>query len=128
MQPEVETAKAFIRMDEEEILRVRMKNRARLNENDTIECFDVYRKWGCNKKKVLELMEVKDIFMLDEKAQQYASIHSKDFFIAVAIVNGSTGIRILLNLYNKFFNTGVPFKNFSSEESALQWLRQFKEA
>ena len=128
MQPEVETSKAFIRIDEEGILRVRVKNGSRLNEKDTRECFDIYRKWGCDKTKVLELMEVKDIFIMDENAQKYASAHSQNFFIAVAIVNSSTGIRILLNFYNKFFNSGVPFKNFSTEERALNWLRTFKTA
>ena len=127
MQPEIETSKSFIRIDEEGILRVRVKDSARLNEKDAIEHFDIYKKLGCDKKKVLELMDVKSIFILDEKAQKYASLQSKFFFIAVAIVNGSAGMRILLNFYNDFFNSGVPFRNFSSEQKALDWLRTFKE-
>ena len=65
--------------------------------------------------------------MLDEKAQKYASKHGKDVFVATALVNNSTGIRILLNFYNAFFNSGIPFKMFPAEAKALAWLRKFKE-
>lgn len=127
MQPEIERSKAFYRIDEEGILRIRVKDGSKLNEDDVRESFDIYRAWGCDKTKVLELITVKNIFMLDEKAQKYSAQYANDFFIAVALVNNSTGIRILLNFYNTFFSRNLPFKMFATEKAALKWLRAFKE-
>lgn len=126
MQPEIERTKAFYSIDEEGILRIRVKDGAKLNEGDVQESFAIYRAWGCDKTKVLELITVKNIFMLDEEAQKYAAKYSNDFFIAVALVNNSTGIRVLLNFYNTFFNRNMPFKMFPTEARALAWLRTFK--
>lgn len=126
MKREIEMPKALVRIDEEGILRVKIKNRARFNEAEVKQLFDVYRELGLGKNPVLELIEVEDIFMLDQKAQKYTTSQNKSFFKAAALVNNSGGIRILLNFYNSFFNRDIPFKMFPTESKALGWLRKFK--
>jgi hypothetical protein len=123
----IQTNKAQIRIDEEGILRVNIKNKAKFNEIETRELFDIYRGLGLGKTPVLELIQVDDIFMMDENAQKYTTSQNRTFFIAGALVSNSTGIRLLLNFYNTFFNRDVPFKMFSTEKKALEWLRKFKQ-
>lgn len=123
----IETLSSIIRIDQEGILRLRIKDGYDVKLEDVKESFEVYKKLGCDKKKVLQLMEGSNFFTFDNTAQKYAAKHCKDFFIASALVNKSLGIRILFNFFNRFFNAGIPFKMFSTEQEALKWLRKFKE-
>lgn len=127
MQLPVETRTTIVLIDEEGILRARIKEDCYVKEKDVKELFDIYKKWGCDKNKVLQIMEGATFFSFDNAAQKYAATHGKDIFIASALVNKSLAVRILFNFFTRFYNAGMPFKLFSSETEALNWLRKFKE-
>lgn len=123
----VETRIALIHIDAEGILHVKMKEKISVKQQDIVEIFDVYRKLGCDKKKVLQLMEVKSFIAIDMNTLSYASKHIKEFFIASGLISRNVGIRITYNFFNRIFNHSVPFKMFPTEAKALKWLRTFKE-
>lgn len=121
-----ETRTAIVRVDEEGILRLRIKEGIEVKEEDVKDMFETYRKLGCDKKKVFQLIEDTNFYMFDKEAQKYASKVGKDFFIASALVNKSLGVSLLFNFFNSFLKPGVPFRMFVTEEKALEWLRSFK--
>lgn len=71
-------------------------------------------------------MEGGTFFTFDNKALKYAARVGKDFFIASAIVSDSLPTRMLFRFFNGFYKHPVPFKMFTAEEKALEWLRTFK--
>jgi len=78
----IETSSFSIWIDEEGILRMRIKEEgARVNEEEVKEVFAVIKKLTAG-KKVLELMEGGTFHSFNEGAQKYASMHGRDFFIA----------------------------------------------
>ncbi|MFI5164384.1 MAG: hypothetical protein ACHQHP_03955 [Bacteroidia bacterium] len=127
MQPETELASGVIQLDDEGILRIRIKEGAEIDLKETELSFEVYRKLGCNKNnKVLKLVDGRPFFTMDDDAQKLSAKRSKDFFIASALVNNSLSVRLLYNFFNVFHKQPVPFKMFPDEEKALKWLRSFK--
>ncbi len=126
MQYKEETKSSLIWIDDEEILRIRIKGQIQVKLEDVIESFDIYRKWGLPENKRLQLMEGATFFSMDKAGQQYAAEHGRNFFIASALVHKSAAIRILFNFFSRFFSSPLPFRLFSSEREALKWLRSFK--
>lgn len=112
-------------MDKEGILRMRIKQGARVDEEEVKICFGIIKKLA-GKNKVLELMEGGNFYTMNEKAQKYAAIHGKEIFIASAIIIKSVGTRLLVNFFNSFINNEIPFKMFADEKNALKWLRTFR--
>ena len=121
----IETRTSTIRMDEEGILRLKIKQGMKVDLKEAEEISKVI-KGLAGEEKVLELMEGGNFFTFDEAAQKHAVKYGEEIFIASAIIIRSSGMRILFNFFTSFFTTPVPFKMFSSEEKALQWLRKFK--
>jgi len=125
MQPETETSKAFISIDKEGILWLKIKDRVRVEKKDIVEMFEIYREWGCHRNKVLQVIKGGDFFVMNNAALQYASRVGKDYFMASALVNDSLAISLFFNFFNFFFKHDVPFKMFPTETTALKWLRKF---
>lgn len=126
LSQKIETKTSVIWIDDEGILRLKIKPNSELYLDDVKECFLIYEQLGCKENKVLQLMDAKVYFYMDDDAQKYAAEVGKDFFIASAIVNNSIAIRLLVNFFNTFYQHGVPFKLFGDEEKALRWLRKFR--
>jgi hypothetical protein len=122
----IETKTAKIWIDEEGIMRFRIKEGAAIDLQEVAEHFTIYRKLVPQKSKVLHLFESGKFFRFDTDAMQYVAKHAKDFFIASAVVHDSLAIRILYNFVNNFIPQPVPFKMFSTKGAALEWLRSFK--
>jgi hypothetical protein len=114
-----------IKIDEEGILRLRIRRGVKINEEDIKKIFNIIRDLSKG-KKVLELIEDTNFFYFDQSALKYAAKHGKEVFLASALVNKSIGVRILFNFFNTFFKHSVPFKMFSDEKSALEWLCAFR--
>ena len=126
MQPPIEIKSAFIQIDDEGILRARIKEGAKIDLKEVELSFEVYRNFGCHKNKVLKLVDGRSFFTMKDDAQKYSAKHGKDFFIAVALLNNSLAIRLLYSFFNMFLKQPVPFQMFSKEADALNWLRSFK--
>ena len=126
MESQIETRTAIVRIDEEGILRLKIKEGMEVKEEDVKDMFETYRKLECHKKKVLQLIEGTTFFTFDREAQKYASKAGKDFFIASALVNESLAVSLLFNFFSSFLKPEVPFKMFSHEKKAVEWLRSFK--
>ena len=125
MSEAIETITGFIRIDEEGILRVKIKDDARINEEEVKKVYDVIRKLSEGKKR-LELIEGGTFFTFNQDAQKYAAKHGRDLFIASALVNRSAAVRLVFNFFNTFLTHPVPFKMFGAESKALSWLRAQK--
>lgn len=127
LSEKIETKSTQIWIDDEGILHVKIKEGAEVDLEEVKFCFDIYKKLGCHKNKVLQLIEGGSFFTFDNNAQKYAAKHGGDFFIAAAIINNSLAIRMLFNFFNAFFKNRVPFKMFITKQEALKWLRTFRE-
>ncbi|MFI5164383.1 MAG: STAS/SEC14 domain-containing protein [Bacteroidia bacterium] len=122
----IELRTCTIRIDGEGILRVKIKDGVKIDEEEVKKVYDVIRRLSRD-KKMLELIEGGSFYTFNEDAQKYAAKHGKDLFIASAIIIRSTAMRLLFNFFNTFLKHPVPFKMFAKETDALQWLRSFKE-
>ena len=122
----IETKTAKIWIDDEGIVRFKIKEGAAVDLQEVEEHFNVYRKLVSKKNKALHLFESGEFFRFDIDAMKYVAKHAKDFFIASAIVHNSLAIRILYNFVHKFIVPPVPFKMFSTKSEALEWLRAFR--
>lgn len=123
----IETQSAFIWIDDEGILHLRIKDGAEIDLEEAKKCFEIYKALGCKKNKVFQLIEGGTFFTIDTDAQKYIAQQGKDYFHAAAIVNNSLAIRMLFNFFNKFFKQKVPFQMFPSRDKALNWLRRFNQ-
>lgn len=126
MKREVETRISHISIEEDGILRVRVKDVGVVKEADVIESFDVYRKWGFDTKKVVQIMYGNNFFSMDSAGQKYAAKHGKDYFLASAMVHQSAGIRVLFNFFIRFFRPVLPMRIFPDEKSAIQWIENYR--
>ncbi len=126
MQAPIETRSSIISIDEEGILHIHIKDGMQVELEDAKESFAIYKKWGCDKNNVLQLMQGGKFYAMSKPAQKYATEQSVHFFIASALVNKSLAIRILFDFYLSFFKPKIPFKLFPTVASALKWLRSFK--
>ena len=121
----ITTENTEIWFDEEGILWLKPIENADIDLEEVLACFDIYRKLGCDKKKVLQLIDARDNISMSHEGRQYASEHGKHFFIASAVISNSLAVRLIVNFFNSFYNHPVPFKLFSTEKEALKWLRGF---
>lgn len=112
--------------DEEGILRLKPFVGTDLELKDVMACFEVYKKWGCDKQKVLQLIDAREHVSMTHEGRKYAAEHGKHFFIASAVISNSLAVRLIVNFFNSFYEQPVPFKLFGTEEEALKWLRKFR--
>jgi hypothetical protein len=115
-----------ILLDDEGILILKPSHGAEMDLEEVKACFEAYKALGIGpNNKVLEIIDVQDSTMTDD-ARVFAAENGSDYFIAAAIISNSLAIRIMVNFFNVFYKQLVPFKMFSNEEAARNWLRTFK--
>ena len=127
LSKKITTNTADIWMDDEGIVHLRMKKGAKVDLREIEAHYNIYRKLGCQKHKTLHLFEGGYFFTFDNEAMRYAGKHSRNLFLASAIVNNSLAVRLLVDFFNLFFNNSFTFKMFNTKGQALEWLRSFKE-
>jgi hypothetical protein len=120
------TENTEIWFDEEGVLWLKPIKEANVDLNEVIACFKIYREMGCDKKKVLQIIDARAAVSMTHEAREYTSKHGNDFFIASAVISNSLAIRLFVNFFNSFYNQPVPFKMFATEKEALKWLRSFR--
>jgi hypothetical protein len=129
MEPEIvkwKTPNSEIWIDAEGVLCFKVQAEAELELEEIKTCFEIYRKLGCAENKVLQLMYAGDEASMTREARDYAAAQGHQFFIASAIISTSLAIRIVVNFFNTFYNNPIPFKMFSTEEEARDWLYSFR--
>ena len=117
-----------VRIDEEGILRVHFHEGVEIDLDMAKMILQRYRELGMGpgKEKRLEIMTSDSFTSINKEAREHIAFHGKDYFIAAAMINNTLAIRLIVNFFNQFYNHGVPFKLFPTEEKALKWLRKFK--
>lgn len=113
-------------IDDEGILWIASTELGELDLEEAKACFEIYKKLGCDKKKVLQLMDMRNSLTITKEARDYAATQGKKYFIASACVSESLAVRLIVNFFSKLYKNNVPFKMFGDIESAKIWLRTFK--
>ena len=121
-----QTAMNEIWLDDEGILWLMPIESGEIDLEEAKACFKIYKSMGCDKKKVLQLMDMRNSVTISKDARDFAAKEGNNYFIASAIVSNTLAVRIMVNFFNKFYKPEVPFKLFGDIESALKWLRTFK--
>jgi hypothetical protein len=113
-------------IDDERILIVKPIPNVDLDLEEVKLCFEIYESLGVGpNNKLLQIIDTRDGSMSSD-ARAYAAEHIKNYFIASAIISDSLAVRIIVNFFNTFYKPNVPFKMFSNEVEAREWLKTFK--
>lgn len=73
------------------------------------------------------LVDANNVKSMTREARKYHSVRDRSTNItAFAVIVKSPVSKVIGNFFFRFQNTGVPAKLFSNEESALQWLQNYK--
>jgi hypothetical protein len=116
-----------IRIDEEGILVLEFLKEGEVDLEEVRNCFNAYSEMGIGpNNKILQLIIAKHHSLPNTEARDLAAEQGKNFFIASAVVSNSIAIRLIVNFFNSFYRSTVPFKMFGDEVSARKWLRTFK--
>lgn len=122
----IRTKKCEIWIDDEGILFLKPSDNADIDLEEVKSCFEAYKELGIGPhNKVLEIIDQWDGSITPE-ARNYAAKVGGDFFIASAVISNSLAVRLVVNFFNAFYKTDVPFKMFANEEHARKWLRTFR--
>lgn len=108
------------------ILKVTIVKEDEVDLEEVQKCFAIYKELGCDKKKVLQLMNFNVPALISKEAREYIDEHAVNYFIASAMVTQSLAVRLIINFCMKFFRNKIPLKLFSNEKDALKWLRSFE--
>lgn len=123
----VKTKHNQIWLDDEGILNLKCTEMGEMDLAETMECFEVYRKLGVGEgKKVLQLIDMRVGLIISSEGRDYAARVGRDYFIASAVVSNSLAVRFIVNFFNRFYKHKVPFRIFSTNEKAIEWLRKQK--
>lgn len=122
----IETKTTRIWIDDEGVLVLKHREGAELDVESVKACFEAYDQLGIGPdNKVLQLIDARDATMTTE-ARAFSAERRKHYFIAAAIISDSLAVRLAVNFFTTFYRPGVPFKMFSTETAAREWLRTFK--
>jgi hypothetical protein len=77
----------------------------------------------CGEGKIPVLIDSRANYAVTKEAQEYAAANSGNR-IATAVVGSSPLAKISLNLYLSIFRPLTPYKLFSTEEAAIDWLKE----
>jgi len=120
----METPETEIWLENKQILWVRIREGAELNEEAMAACFAVYKQL-CGKKKLIQIIDSRATCSMTTEGKKYSAVHSPDFFTATALITEHLSVRMLVNFYNKIHKHSVPFQVFRSEKDARTWLQDY---
>ncbi|MBA2610985.1 MAG: STAS/SEC14 domain-containing protein [Bacteroidetes bacterium] len=123
----IKTTYNEIWVDEEGFLVLKLLECGEIGLQEVKACFEAYQKLGFGpSNKVLQLIDIREDGSMAHDARTYAAEHGKHFFIASAVISKSLAVRMIVNFFNAFYKHPVPFKMFSEENDAKNWLRSFR--
>ena len=112
-------------IDDDGILRVTLFEGANVDLENIKENYKTYKSL-LGERKALLLIDSRVKYTFTKEARKYAA--GSEMILdrmATAFVVNSFANKLIANIYIKFYKPVVPTKMFSSEESALRWLRSF---
>lgn len=121
-----QTGASEIWIDDEGIMRIIFAKNITLTLPDMQEAYALFDEFGFGhgRKKSRQLL-TGGPFTVSREAREFAGKNGSDYFHAAAMVTGNVLMRYVINLFNALVKHDVPFKIFSNEEEALEWLRTF---
>lgn len=119
-----ETRGSTIFIDENGFLRVYIKKGHRIDLAEAGEMLEIY-KGLMNGSKHKQIFEGGSFFSMTEEALKFAQDHSKEVFIASALIHKSVAVRLLFKFFKRFYKQNIPFEMFGNEKDAKNWLKKF---
>lgn len=107
---------------EDGILRIRINEGASIGLAQAKLQYDTIQRL-CGDTKVPVLVDARANYSYSKEAEEFAAQHSGRR-IATAVISSNTFTAVGLNLYLSIFKPSSPYKLFSSEDSALEWLNE----
>lgn len=115
---------SFLIRLEGEILYAHIKQNVILDKEKAEEAYRIFEKMGIGpgKRNVFEIMSGLSWSSATKDSMHLAKDIGHEYFFAVAMIGNSLTQRMIVNFFNLIFDTGVPFKMFSNEQKAKEWL------
>jgi hypothetical protein len=104
------------------ILRIKINEGAVIGLPQAKLQFETIRRL-CGEGKILVLIDSSATHTVTKEAQEYASQNVGNR-IATAVINPNPFSKISLNLFLRIFRPVTPYKMFTSEERACEWLME----
>ncbi len=70
--------------------------------------------------------DVREASGFPKECREYADKYGQDFLSACALIINSHIQKFLFNAYQKLNKSKIPFKAFTNEEKAVEWLNELK--
>jgi hypothetical protein len=122
---QLETSVAFLRIDKDGILHIRMKKGVHLTLENLIEYYKATDRL-LKGKKALVLLDASEEFEVSPEARTYMnSDEANRNRIALAYVTSSIANQLLFNIVNSISPKKLPRRMFSDQKKALRWLKSF---
>ena len=117
----------FIELREDGILHFTVKDNVDFYDTDIKEANEAIKKLGGG-RAFCNLITLASNTNYDKTAREYAASEESNMYtIADAMVTSNFAVKLMFNFYINFNKPIKPTKLFLTEESAIKWLRKFKQ-
>lgn len=79
----------------------------------------------CGDGKLMILVDARANYSITKEAQEFAAQHNSNRY-ATAVVSSNQFTKVALNMYLSVFKPSRPYKLFSDEDEAVNWLKEQK--
>jgi hypothetical protein len=108
------------------IMHVHIKAGIEMQRADVVEVVEAIGKLG-NRKKFPILIDCDEFSLVDKEAWIYAESKEANIYtLADAVAYHSLAHKLLADFYKNHNNSAIPTKVFENNESAITWLKTFK--
>lgn len=115
-------------VDDEGILRINVLEGAHIDLPSLIEDGEANHLLTGN-RKTLALFDSRAFFTIEPDAREYLRSGIIDpTRIATAVITDRLATKLLVNFFIRFNKPKTPMRMFTTEQGALEWLRQFKQS
>lgn len=122
---QIETSIAYL-LIEDDILFIKLKQDADLDKENVLEMIEA-RNLIQDGVPYLVLADVRKIWQANNEARKTAASEPmRKLNKAMAILTGSLASKMLANFFIQFNKPKTPTRMFTSEEKAIEWLKNYK--
>jgi len=119
------TTKGHVYINDSGILVQRYDDNAELTLKDAREDFNLYNDL-CKSEKRPVMVDIRNIKSVERKARvYYASKEASKYLSAAALIISNPVSRIIGNFYMGLNKTVFPFRLFTNQKNAHNWLKSF---
>lgn len=123
MAKEAVTAKYWLALGDDGILRVKIREECSVHIEDIRLFYEAYDRLTDN-RPVPWLVDATKSYSITREAQEYGAAQSHRR-LGMAVITGSAWTKVMLNAYSSVFRPQSPLRVFTNEADALEWLQQF---